>query len=91
MFAAFRVRRVQLKDTGMYELVEKILWAVSFIAIGGALVVMFFLVFAQSILGSKSIHTQLENLLHQAEQMTEQLKQISQHLEKEKARPQKKP
>lgn len=80
-----------IRDTGMYELVEKILWAVSFIAIGGALVVMFFLVFAQSILGSRSIHTQLENLLHQAEQMTEQLRQIVKHLEKEKAPPQKKP
>ncbi len=71
-------------DTGLLELVEKILWAVSFIAIGGAVALMFFLVFAQSILGSKTIHSQLEALLRQSRQMCEQLKQIVQHLEKEK-------
>ncbi len=30
-------------DAGLYELVEKILWAVGFIAIGGVLALMFFL------------------------------------------------
>jgi hypothetical protein len=70
-------------DPGLYELVEKILWAVSFITIGGTLAVMFFLVFAQSILGSKSIHSQLEVLLRQNRQICEQLKQIAQSLEKE--------
>ena len=45
---------------------------------------MFFLVFAQSILGSRTIHSQLEALLRQSRQMCEQLKQIAQHLEKEK-------
>lgn len=69
---------------GLLELVEKILWAVSFIAIGGAVALMFFLVFAQSILGSKTIHSQLETLLRQNRQICEQLKQIVQHLEKEK-------
>ena len=34
-------------DPGLYELVEKILWAVSFITIGGTLAVMFFFIFAQ--------------------------------------------
>jgi len=71
-------------DGSLHELVEKILWAVSFIAIGGALAIMFFLVFAQSILGSKTIHSQLESLLRQNRQICEQLKQIVQHLEKEK-------
>ena len=69
-------------DPGLYELVEKILWAVSFISIGGALAVMFFLVFAQSIFGSKTIHSQLELLIRQNRQICEQLKQIAQHLEK---------
>ena len=68
----------------LHELVEKILWAVSFIAVGGTLALMFFLVFAQSILGSKTIHSQLEALLRQNRQICEQLKQIAQHLEKEK-------
>jgi hypothetical protein len=71
-------------DAGLLELVEKILWAVSFIAIGGAVAVMFFLVFAQSILGSKTIHSQIEALLRQNKEICEQLKQIAKHLEKEK-------
>jgi len=71
-------------DESLHELVEKILWAVSFIAIGGALALMFFLVFAQSILGSKTVHSQLEALLRQSRQICEQLKQIAQHLEREK-------
>ena len=70
-------------DANMYGLVEKILWGVSFIAIGGALSVMFFLVFAPSILGSKTIHTQIDKLLRQSEKMNEQLKKIIQHLKKE--------
>lgn len=68
----------------MYELVEKILWGVSFIAIGGAAALIFFLIFAQSIFGSKTVHSQLEKLLRQSEQISERLKQIIQHLEKEK-------
>ena len=71
-------------DAGLLELVEKILWAVSFIAIGGAVALMFFLVFAQSILGSKTIHSQLEALLRQNREICEQLKQIARHLEREK-------
>lgn len=71
-------------DQGLYELVEKILWAVSFITIGGTLAIMFFFIFAQSIFGSKTIHSQLEILLRQNRQICEQLKQIAQYLEKEK-------
>ncbi len=78
-------------DAGIYELVQKILWAVSFVAIGGGLAVMFFLVFAQSILGLRTIHTQLEKLLHQAEQMAEQLREIAQRLGKDKEKPPKTP
>ena len=78
-------------DAGLYELIEKILRGVSFIAVGGALALMFFLIFAQSILGSKTIHRQLEKLLEQAEQISEQLRQIARHLEKDKENPPKKP
>jgi hypothetical protein len=68
----------------IYDLVKEILRSVTFIAIGGALAIMFFLIFAQSILGLKSIHAQLEKLLHEAERMSEQLRQIAKHLEKAK-------
>ena len=68
----------------MYEIVEKILFGVGFIAIGGAVALMFFFVFAPSILGSKTIHKQLERLQREAEQMNEQLKRIAGHLENEK-------
>lgn len=76
-------------DTDIYGLVQRILWGVGFIAVGGALALMFFLIFAQSILGSKTIHQQLERLLRQNEQISEQLKQIAQHLEEEKDNPKK--
>jgi uncharacterized membrane protein len=71
-------------DVGLQELVEKILWAVSFIAFGGTVAIMFFLVFAQSIMGSKTIHSQLESILRQNRQIYDQLKQIARHLEKDK-------
>jgi len=78
-------------DASLYELVERILWGVSFIAVGGALTLMFFLIFAPSILGLKAIHTQLEELLRQGKEISEQLKQVAQHLEKEKDSSAKKP
>jgi len=71
-------------DTSLLELVQRILWAVSFIAVGGTLALMFFLVFAQSIIGSKTIHSQLDRLLHQIEQANQQLKQIAKHIEQDK-------
>ena len=78
-------------NAGMLELVERIFWTVSFIAIGGTLALMFLFIFAQSIFGSKTIHTQLEKLLRQSEQISKQLKKIAQHLEKEKEDPTKRP
>lgn len=71
-------------EMGMYELVEKIWQGVSFIAFGGAIALIFFLVFAPSILGSKTIQKQLDKLGQQVEKMNEQLKQIAKHLEKKK-------
>ena len=78
-------------DASLRELVEKILWGVSFIAVGGALTLMFFLVFAPSILGLKAIYKQLEDLLRQNKEISEQLKQIAQHLETEKDNSTKRP
>lgn len=71
-------------EVGMYELVEKILQGVSFIAIGGALAIIFFFIFAPSILGSKTTHKQLDDLKNQIEEMNQQLKQIAQQLSKGK-------
>ena len=68
----------------MYELVEKIWYGVSFIAIGGSVALIFFLVFAPSILGSKTINKQLDSLTRQVEEMNKQLKQIADNLEKGK-------
>jgi hypothetical protein len=73
-------------ETGMYDLVEKILVGVSFIAVGGALALAFFAIFAQSIFGSKTIHVQLDRLLQLIEQTNEQLKQIIGHLDKSENR-----
>jgi uncharacterized protein YoxC len=71
-------------EVGMYELVEKIWYGVSFIAFGGAVALIFFLIFAQSILGSKTVHKQLDEMGRQVEKMNEQLKQIAKQLEKGK-------
>ncbi len=75
----------------MYHIVEKILFGVSFIAIGGAVALMFFFVFAPSILGSKTIHKQLEKLQQETKLMNEQLKRIVEYLEKGKEKPKKRP
>lgn len=75
----------------MYHIVEKILFGVSFIAIGGAVALMFFFVFAPSILGLKTIHKQLEKLQQETKLMNEQLKRIVEYLEKGKEKPKKRP
>lgn len=66
----------------MYELVEKILQAVSFIAIGGAAALMFFVVFAQSIVGSKKTQIQLERIIRQIEQMNRLLSKLADQTDK---------
>ena len=71
-------------DAGMYELVEDILRAVSFIAFGGAVALIFFFIFAPSIIGSKTTHKQIDSLSRQVEEMNEQLKKIAQQLTKGK-------
>jgi len=82
---------ITASDKGMYEIVEKILFGVSFIAIGGAVALMFFFIFAPSILGSKTIHKQLEKLQREAELLNEQLKRMAENLEKGKEGSGKKP
>lgn len=71
-------------DAGMIENIEKIWQGVSYIAFGGTIALIFFLVFAPNILGSKTTHKQLENLSKQIQETNEQLKQIAKHLKKEK-------
>jgi nucleotidyltransferase/DNA polymerase involved in DNA repair len=68
-------------DTDICELVHKILYGVAFIAIGGTLALIFFFVFAPSILGSRTFHKQIEKLQQQLEQISEQLGRIASRLE----------
>jgi hypothetical protein len=76
-------------ETGLYGLVEKILYGVTFIAVGGTLALIFFFVFAPSILGSKTVHRHLENLENQARLMNERLNRIVRQLEDQKQGPKK--
>ncbi|HEX40821.1 MAG TPA: hypothetical protein ENN81_02015 [Phycisphaerales bacterium] len=62
-------------DTGVLELVQKILWATGFIAVGGTLALVFVLMFAPSLFGAKAIQKQLQA-------MGEQLEHIERLLEK---------
>lgn len=68
----------------MFELVETILYAVGFIAVGGMLAIIFFFIFAPSILGSRTIHKQLEKLDGQFEKINEQLGKIADRLNETK-------
>ena len=71
-------------ERGMFELVERILYAVSFIAFTGMLAIIFFFIFAPSILGSKTIHKQLDKLDGQFEKINEQLGKIADRLNETK-------
>ncbi len=75
----------------MFELVETILYAVSFIAIAGMVAIIFFFIFAPSILGSKTTHQQLDKIAERFEKIEEQLKEIAEHLKKEESTPKEKP
>jgi hypothetical protein len=67
-------------EQGMIELLEKISRSTSFLAVGGAVAVMFLLIFAQSIFGSKTTHSQLEKLIGQTDRMNRQLEDIAHSL-----------
>jgi len=60
----------------MFETVESILRVTTFIAVGGLVAIMFFFVFAQSIMGSKTVHKQLKKLIGQNEQIISMLGRI---------------
>jgi len=60
----------------MYDYVEKILYAVTFIAIGGTGAIIFFIIFAPSIIGAKTLQRQLEHIARQTEVMASHLEHI---------------
>ncbi len=70
-------------DSNLYHNVDMILTTVSFIAVGGALALIFFFVFAPSVLGSRTIQKQLKAIQMQMNEMTTQLKQIAQSLKED--------
>ncbi|MHC4742939.1 MAG: hypothetical protein ACYS8Z_13570 [Planctomycetota bacterium] len=61
----------------MIELLEKISQSTSYIAVGGTVALIFLLIFAQSIFGSKTTQSQLKKLIDQGERMNEKLEDIA--------------
>ena len=68
-------------DEGMLELVQKILYFVTYIAIGGTFCMLFFFIFAPSILGSRAISKQLVALEERIDQLSSTLNQLAQSIE----------
>jgi len=79
-----------MPDESMYELIELILRGVTFIAVGGAVALLFFFVSAPHILGVRAVQRQLRELSKQTEELCEQLKQIAEHLRSGRNDPDKK-
>ena len=73
-------------DDSMLELLEKIYRSTSFMAVGGTVAVMFLLIFAQSIFGARTTHSQLKKLHEQTERMNEQLKEIAENLKQQQSK-----
>ncbi len=69
-------------DEGMLELIQKILYFVTYIAIGGTVCILFFFIFAPSILGSRAISKQLVALDDRIEQLASNLNQLAQSIER---------
>ena len=67
-------------EKGMIELLDKISQSTTYLAIGGTVTVLFLLVFAQSIFGSKTTHSQLKSLIGHTERMNEKLEEIARSL-----------
>lgn len=67
-------------DEGMLEIVQKILYFVTYIAIGGTFCMLFFFIFAPSILGSRAISKQLVALDERIEQLAATLNQLAQSI-----------
>lgn len=70
----------------MFEVVQDILRAVTFIAVGGVVALVFFFVFAQTIIGSRTIHKQLQKLIEQNDQLERRLKELCLQLQKRQER-----
>jgi hypothetical protein len=68
-------------ENNIINTVENISTAVTFIAIGGAVAVTFFFIYAQFILGSKRVQHKLESLDGQLKRTNELLEGISRQLE----------
>ena len=66
----------------MLELIQKILYFVTFIAIGGTFCMLFFFIFAPSILGSRAISKQLVALDKRIEQLDATLNQFARSIER---------
>lgn len=64
-------------EKGMIELLDKISQSTTYIAIGGTVAVLFLLIFAQSIFGSRTTQSQLKSLIGQTERMNEKLEEIA--------------
>ncbi|MBN2271744.1 MAG: hypothetical protein JXN61_14085 [Sedimentisphaerales bacterium] len=67
----------------MIELLERISQSTSYIAIGGTVALLFLLIFAQSIFGSRTTQSQLKSLIEHTERMNEKLDQIAGGLKKQ--------
>lgn len=67
-------------EADVFETTEKILLAVTFIAMGGTAAIAFFFVFAQTITGSKRLQRQLEELEERTEHMIAVMEKIEEHL-----------
>ncbi len=70
-------------EKGMIELLEKISQSTSYIAIGGTVALLFLLIFAQSIFGSRTTQSQLKSLIEQTDKMNEKLEEIARSLNKQ--------
>ena len=75
-------------DEGMLELLEKISRSTSYMAVGGTVAVLFLLIFAQSIFGSKTTHSQLKKLIEQNQRMNEKLEDIARNVNAKGRKPQ---
>jgi hypothetical protein len=68
-------------ENGIQDVVEQILTVVTFIAMGGAVAITFFFIYAQFILGSKRVQHKLESLDGQLKRTNELLDEISRRLD----------
>jgi hypothetical protein len=69
-------------DEGMVEMVQKILYFVTYIAVGGTICMIFFFVFAPSILGSRAISKQLVALDERIDQLASTLNKLAKSIER---------